>query len=502
MIDSGLLYVVVFWLLVFLIHRYFKTSRKYSFAYTEGLLNNGITLSPFQIRWQTVVFNKIFSKIGRCSPKFSLIWFSLGAIFAVFAMVLSMGILTFMLYQSIKKTNPDQLLQPVMPGMNLPWSQVSYYLITLIISGTFHEVGHAIAAVRENVRVVSFGVFILFLYPGAFVELHTEQIEIISPIRRLRIYAAGVWHNFVLALVAYFLSISLSMWLSPFFIINEGVLVTYISPESSIASRLPVGDTIQHVNSCPVRNTQDWYDCLLTIQNSPVEGYCNPQNYIKTHNTSLAELTENYGEPDCCNDTSSYRFCFWYQTAILPTTDSIGQKLFNANRSIRTSLEYISKFTEHSCLPARQVLSGTLCQNNTDCLNTGDLCLKPLTKNTTRVIRLSHKKGREVLFVGEPRELSATILLSNYVPIYTMPFLNLPKHLESLCLYLVSISAALALLNMVPCFYLDGHHTLEVLLEIVLPSQRRLRLQIQTIVLFAGTCSLLMNVVIALTTLL
>ena len=35
-----------------------------------------------------------------------------------------------------------------MPGVNVPWSQVLYYLITLTISGVFHEFGHAISAVR------------------------------------------------------------------------------------------------------------------------------------------------------------------------------------------------------------------------------------------------------------------------------------------------------------------------------------------------------------------
>ena len=35
-----------------------------------------------------------------------------------------------------------------MPGVNVPWSQVFYYLITLTISGVFHEFGHAISAIR------------------------------------------------------------------------------------------------------------------------------------------------------------------------------------------------------------------------------------------------------------------------------------------------------------------------------------------------------------------
>ena len=83
---------------------------------------------------------------------------------------------------------------------------------------------------RENVRVLSFGVFVLFMYPGAFVELHTDQLDIITPFRRLRIFSAGVWHNFILVLVSYLLSISLPFWLSPFYTTGGGVLITHISP--------------------------------------------------------------------------------------------------------------------------------------------------------------------------------------------------------------------------------------------------------------------------------
>ena len=35
-----------------------------------------------------------------------------------------------------------------MPGVNLPTSQISYYLLTLLVCGILHEVGHAVAAVR------------------------------------------------------------------------------------------------------------------------------------------------------------------------------------------------------------------------------------------------------------------------------------------------------------------------------------------------------------------
>ena len=273
--------------------------------------------------------------------------------------------------------------------------------------------------------------------------------------------------------------------------------------KSSIVKRLPIGDVVTYVNTCPVRNSEDWYNCLLRTQSEPSEGYCSPSSYMKLHNTSLPALAENFGEPDCCNDTSSYRFCFWYHAH--PKASSLSQKLFDANSLVRTSQEYNSKFTEHACLPARKILSGKACHVTNHCTSNSteqvSLCLYPLTRNTTRVIRLRHKKGLEVLFVGQPRELSSTIMISDYVPLYNTPFLNVPKHIEHMCLYMISISAALALLNMVPCFYLDGHHTLEILLEMLFPNQHKMRLQIQTGLLMLGTSLLLLNVAIALSTL-
>lgn len=237
-----------------------------------------------------------------------------------------------------------------------------------------------------------------------------------------------------------------------------------------------------------------------------MEGYCNPLNYIKTHNTSLPSLTMNFGEPDCCNDTSSYRFCFWYQLKTKPP--SFVQRLLSTNVLIRISSEHNSTFTEHACLPARQTISAeNTCKINQDC-STGhsrspyrNICLKPLTKETTRVIKIQHRKGQAVLFVGDPRELGSTILLSNYVPRWSIPFLNIPDHIQTLLMYLVSISSALAILNMVPCLYLDGHHTLGIIMEILLPNHPRAQSNLKIGVLFFGTCLLLVNVVIALSSL-
>ena len=43
-----------------------------------------------------------------------------------------------------------------MPGVNLPLSQVGYYLATLLICAVIHEAGHAIAAARYLLSFISF----------------------------------------------------------------------------------------------------------------------------------------------------------------------------------------------------------------------------------------------------------------------------------------------------------------------------------------------------------
>lgn len=44
---------------------------------------------------------------------------------------------------------------------------------------------------REQVRFNGFGIFIFIVYPGAFVDLFTTHLQLISPVQQLRIFCAG-----------------------------------------------------------------------------------------------------------------------------------------------------------------------------------------------------------------------------------------------------------------------------------------------------------------------
>lgn len=79
---------------------------------------------------------------------------------------------------------------------------------------------------REEVHVNGFGIFILALYPGAFVDLSTEHLQVVSPIRQLRIYCAGVWHNFVIVIFAILALIFLPLFLLPFYHSGHSAVIT------------------------------------------------------------------------------------------------------------------------------------------------------------------------------------------------------------------------------------------------------------------------------------
>jgi len=49
-------------------------------------------------------------------------------------------------------------LEILLPGVNLPLEEIGYYITTLVLCLVVHEMGHALAAVMEDVPVTGFGI--------------------------------------------------------------------------------------------------------------------------------------------------------------------------------------------------------------------------------------------------------------------------------------------------------------------------------------------------------
>ena len=474
---GSLLIVSVCWTVLFLLDRLLKRFRGSS--YTRCLEQLGLTLSFAHVRCYTTKFNRTFYVLGSRSKTACKWWFGLGAFVGVSLLLLSVVVLVFTLYQAV--TAPDssqQVLTPVMPGVNLPWSDLLYYFLTLAVCSVFHEAGHALAASTEQVKVNGFGIFMLFLYPGAFVDLHSDQLTVISPKKQLKIYCAGVWHNVILVLAALALMWSLPYLLAPFYSTGLGAVVTYVDHDSVLAGKMVPGTVVQRVNGCPVSSAKDWQSCLEHVSRTAQSGYCLAADLISgrpsfhKNQTSLAED----GTRECCDRNSLSDICF----QVFPQGS-------------------------YKCLTARVVTARKSCSSSRDCLEPVEHhCVFPAIAPPSKLVRITHTGGKDVLFLGDPYLLHFILGTSTYLPNSIHIPLGLPNLLQTTCTYFVSLSSALALLNMVPAYFLDGQWTLTVLVELFLAKRvpdLGKRTVICNCVLATGSLLLVLNLGLAIWTL-
>ncbi|XP_065057719.1 membrane-bound transcription factor site-2 protease-like [Rhopilema esculentum] len=471
----GIVFVIVFWLIVFLTDR-ILSSRRFVAQYRKLLEKTGITVSFLQIKSYTKYFNKWFQQIGKIHGPLMQLWFNGGVIFGGFAMVFSVYILSKMLYKNMTEEKPEQMLTPVIPGVNIPWQHLIYYFLTLAVGGTLHEMGHAIAAARENVRVLGFGWFILPIFCGAYVELQTDHLQVISAFRQLRIYCAGVWHNCISALIAAGLFFVLPSIYLLFYSTEGGVVVSDVYKESVVFETLPRGSVITTINSCLVKTVPSFVTCVNDASQKGNIGYCHSMNAIIRRNTSTQHLSWNGHEPECCGKDSPSKFCFSH------TIDSV---------------------LTHSCLPARKfVVNDSPCYKNSDCSDPkAGICVVPFTSKENRFLKLTHTLGQDVLFVGNPYELLAHVSVSDYVPKSSFIPLDIPDYIQTLLVYFASLSGALAILNMIPCYCLDGQWTLLAFMEYFLKrlvKSEVVRIAMYHVTLLLGTGLLLLNLVFGL----
>uniref|UniRef100_A0AAZ3SE23 Membrane-bound transcription factor site-2 protease n=1 Tax=Oncorhynchus tshawytscha TaxID=74940 RepID=A0AAZ3SE23_ONCTS len=304
---------------VFVLHCFLSES--YGHCYEMWLGSKGLSLSPFHIRWQTSLFNRLFSRCARINPHALYLWFTSGLVFGLVSMCGSVVLLIRTLQQTVHQMTSDhpqganqQTLQVVVPGINLPVSQLAYFFSALLVSGVIHELGHAVAAIREQVRVNGFGVFVFVVYPGAFVDLFTTHLNLISPAQQLRIFCAGVWHNFVLCVAALCFLFLLPVFLFPVYYTGAGALVTEVvqgSPADGPRG-LSIGDMVTGLEDCDVRTVEDWNSCLTIHTHTPQTGYCVPTHTLQpswAHGRVYRRLDTSI---ECCSNNSLTDLCFSY----------------------------------------------------------------------------------------------------------------------------------------------------------------------------------------------
>jgi len=395
----------------------------------------------------TSSFNRYFHSIARRLTSIWKLWFNTGVVVALitsFCATLTLIVLPFRTFRQFSQrstTHRDELtLQPLIPGVNLPIEQLGHFLCALIVSTVFHEIGHAIAAATEHVRINGCGGFVYFVYPGAYVDLNEEQIEMLSRFQQLRIFCAGIFHNIVLVFLSFVILLVHPVFLRTFYI--EVANVHHVAQNSPLSHLLPLNTRISSIDDCQVKTGADWIECLRSIQRRhPLEtpGFCLSSTQIEVLSTRL-QSNQNTSF-DCCENQSSKNYCFLYQTS--------------------------SNERNGVCAEVRKLLDFPSCFATSDCSKIDrSVCLQPFSSdNQTRLIQIGHSEGPKVLFVGSIEELARTVSIQSFqsTSFFFPNFFvtDFPLFIQ----YVAAISFALAFFNAIPCHAFDGQFILSSVVE-------------------------------------
>lgn len=171
-------------------------------------------------------------------------------------------------------TVPSVIFTPIVPGVNLPLSDIPLLMFILSISLAFHEIGHAVSAYVHNVRTTEAGLFLVGIFPAAYCSIDNGGMKYLNFWKRLDIYFGGVINNLAAALFAVFCLYLLNSFVFNFFF-KPGLTVMSIHEETQpllLHESFDVGDQIMAVNAVKVTDKSGWYKeimlCLGQSQNS------------------------------------------------------------------------------------------------------------------------------------------------------------------------------------------------------------------------------------------
>ncbi|XP_035742487.1 membrane-bound transcription factor site-2 protease-like isoform X1 [Vespa mandarinia] len=465
----------------------FKTCSHFPYIYF--LKNTGLEVQLMRIKWFTTVFNRKIIKWGMDRSKFWTTWFNVGAIISIIILpVVMIAILrvTFNIWVAGPFTdnkNTAILLEPMLPGIDMPFNEIGYYTVTLVICTIVHELGHALAAVREDVQLYGIGILLAFTIPIAYVNINNEQFISLPLRNQLRITCAGVWHNIILAALAAIILVLSTWFWAPLYNLYSGVYVKNILPNSPVRGQtgLLEHDIIYKVNNCPIKHNEDWYQCILNIIHQPAPGYCVKQSFIQEYDESVPSIQRNNGVVNCCTLDSE-------------TTGSLCFEYIEGPQGAPLHLP------PHSCLPARTMInqSQNYCQASHECSSQDTHCIKPSLDNVTKIVHIKRKMGKDVLFFGHPADIYRTVDVSDWVPKYSFLNPSIPESLVLLCKYITMFSAGLAVINVVPCFFSDGQYIINILalyVSDIIPYNRNIREALTLTITSIGTILLSINIV-------
>ncbi|KAK4517501.1 uncharacterized protein ATC70_000840 [Mucor velutinosus] len=428
---------------------------------------------PFNISWSTSVFNNDFVRVTHTfAPNFWHAWFQLGTCVTLCTMlvgtciVIRSGceILSIMYAHShlikswvhLEKRNFRLLLHnehstllPMIPGLTLPINHLHYYFVALLVGAMVHELGHGLCAGVHNLRLCHAGLFFSYIYPGAFISIAEADLGMLDVWQKLQIVCAGNWHNVVLFGICKMLNRVAIRWIwchLGWQMLSDGVSVVNIHASSPLAAHLKPGARIFQLDDVHLlHGTDDWRSFWnRDFATTPAQGFCALMGATTSSDTSCCTFASDLPFGNSSDTTIS---CF--QNVSLGDIEVIQGECLN-------TLQTLASYTTMRCQ-----LDGDCLGNNT--------CVIPVTPSMygQRVRIYTENDGQELItsiYEGALRDVLDSVQVSNLYPKYPHLPKQLPHQFNLLTSYTATFSLALALMNSVPAFNLDGASILRKLL--------------------------------------
>ncbi|MDY6966651.1 MAG: site-2 protease family protein [Halobacteriota archaeon] len=217
------------------------------------------------------------------AKRFWRIFADIGIPLMVISMVLMFVMVLLADYLMLFHTPPpSEVTSPraalLIPGIN-PFVPLVWGLIGLIVTIIVHELAHGILCKVEGIKVRSMGIILALIPIGAFAEPdefqlfglkkedvpneqneEEEQLKIATRGERVRVLAAGVMSNFVVAFIAFLIFFSLLYSIAP---IAEGVTVVNVSDGyPAKEAGIKEGMILTSINETRVKTIKDFIDVM------------------------------------------------------------------------------------------------------------------------------------------------------------------------------------------------------------------------------------------------